>query len=163
MPKGGYRSGAGRPKGKKDSKPRKQTKVKVEAEDVRKMLDLDTKTKDKLYQEFLIRISKNEKLTIAEKKLMDQLSVELAKELGGETEPGVLEGLQPLEYMLRVMNDPNEDPSVRRQMAQAAAPYCHPRKGEAGAGKKEEAAERAKKAGQGRFAPSRPPGIAVVK
>jgi len=163
MPKGGYRPGAGRPKGAKDSKPRKCTPAQVEAEQIRQMLLLGTKAKAKFYQEFLIRVSKGDKLSLAEKKLMDQLSVELAKELDdGSSESGETEKLDPLTYMLRVMNDPKEDPAVRRQMATAAAPYCHPRKGESGTGKKDEQKERARQAGQGKFAAGRPP-LAVVK
>jgi len=162
MARGGYRPGAGRKVGQKDSKPRKMTEAQAEAEKIRQMLTLGTKAKAKFYQEFLIRVSKGDKLSLAEKKMMDQLSVELAKELHGDEPQGESEGLEPLQYMLRVMNDPKEDPAVRRSMAQAAAPYCHPRKGE-GVGKKDEKNERAKVAGQGRFAPSRPPGIAVVK
>ncbi len=34
-------------------------------------------------------------------------------------------GISPLEYMLAVMNDPDEDMDVRARMAIAAAPYCH--------------------------------------
>jgi hypothetical protein len=49
----------------------------------------------------------------------------------------------PLEFMLSVMNDPNEDKKFRAQMAQAAAPYVHARPGEDKKGKKEEAQERA--------------------
>lgn len=67
----------------------------------------------------------------------------------------------PLEYMLRVMNDPNESEERRARMAQAAAPYVHKRQGE-GMGKKEEAEELAKKALSGKFAPGRPP-LKVVK
>jgi phage terminase small subunit len=33
----------------------------------------------------------------------------------------------PLEYMLRVLNDPDASPSRRDRMAVAAAPYVHPR------------------------------------
>ena len=70
--------------------------------------------------------------------------------------------LSPLEYMLQVMNDPLEDGSMRARMATAAAPYCHPRKGE-GQGKKADLADRAKAAGSGRFAPSKPPKLERVK
>ena len=70
------------------------------------------------------------------------------------------ENLDPLTYMLRVMNDPTADKERRDRMAVAAAPYCHDRKGEGG--KKDERAERAKAAGEGRFRPSAPP-IRVVK
>ncbi|MDD5007228.1 MAG: hypothetical protein PHU49_03640 [Syntrophorhabdaceae bacterium] len=67
------------------------------------------------------------------------------------------ENLTPLEYMLKVMRDPNEDKDRRARMAIAAAPFVHPRKGE-GQGKKNDKADRAVKAGQGRFSPSKTPG-----
>ena len=89
--------------------------------------------------------------------------MDLAKELDdGSSESCETEKLDPLTYMLRVMNDPKEDPAVRRQMAIAAAPYCHPRKGESGAGKKDGQKRKAEAAGKGRFAPSKPP-ISLVK
>jgi len=65
------------------------------------------------------------------------------------------EGLSPLEYMLRIMNDPKEDIEIRARMAVAAAPYVHPKAGESG--KKNEKEERAKIAGIGKFSPSKPP------
>lgn len=71
------------------------------------------------------------------------------------------ENLAPLEYMLRVMNDPGETAARRAWAAQSAAPYCHPRKGE-GAGKKEEREQKAKTAGTGRFSASPPP-LKLVK
>lgn len=43
--------------------------------------------------------------------------------------------LTPLEYMLRVVNDVTADEQRRDRMAQAAAPYVHPKAGEP-AGKK---------------------------
>lgn len=73
-----------------------------------------------------------------------------------------LENLTPLEYMLRVMNNPKEDANMRARMAVSAAPYLHPRKGEAGVGKKDEQAEKAKSAGQGKFAPIKTP-LSLVK
>jgi hypothetical protein len=45
--------------------------------------------------------------------------------------------------MLEVMNDPEADVVRRDRMAQAAAPYCHPRKADVPARAKEEAAQRA--------------------
>lgn len=70
------------------------------------------------------------------------------------------ENLTPLEYMLRIMRDPNEDADRRARMAIAAAPFCHARKGE-GSGK-DDKAERAKQAGSGKFAAGRPP-IKLIK
>lgn len=166
MSKGGYRPGAGRKKGIVETKPRKLSEAREEAEQIRKLLAVGKKAKQKLLHEFLFRVAnkdgKQKPLSVVEKKMMDQWQSELAAELNDPTEAGESEGLQPLEYMLRVMNNPKEDPAVRRQMAAASAPYCHPRKGEAGTGKKDEAADRAKIAGAGRFAPSKQP-IALVK
>jgi hypothetical protein len=45
--------------------------------------------------------------------------------------------------MLEIMNDPEVDIVRRDRMAQAAAPYCHPRKADVSATKKEDAAEKA--------------------
>jgi hypothetical protein len=64
--------------------------------------------------------------------------------------------LSPLEYMLKIMNDPNADKNRRDRMAQAAAPFVHARKGE-GSGKKDEKDSKAKAAAKGRFATSEPP------
>jgi len=58
--------------------------------------------------------------------------------------------LDPLTYMLKVMNDETADEARRDRMATSAAPYMHPRKGE-GQGKKEEKDDRAKTAGKGKF------------
>jgi len=72
------------------------------------------------------------------------------------------ENLTPLEFMLKIMRDPQEDEDRRARMAIAAAPFCHPRKGE-GAGKKEEKAGKAQQAASGKFAAGRPPNIKLVK
>jgi hypothetical protein len=73
------------------------------------------------------------------------------------------ENMTPLDYMLKVMNDPNEKDNTRKdRMAQAAAPYCHPRKGEAGTGKKDEQNDRAISAAKGKFSAGRAP-LALVK
>ena len=96
MPRGGFRVGAGRPKGSKG----KTTKTKT------------------------IPITRD-----------------------GET-------ITPLEFMLRVLNDPNADKELRAKMAIAAAPYVHPKAGE---GKKNDRADRAKKAGAGKFAQGKAP------
>jgi len=111
MAKGGYRAGAGRPKGSKTGGSKKETKG------------------------------------------------EIAQEIKDEAKAA---NLEPLEYMLLVMNDSLADAGRRDRMAIAAAPFIHSRKGE-GAGKKDEQADRAKAAGAGRFSASAPPKLAVVK
>ena len=55
--------------------------------------------------------------------------------------------MQPLEYMLTVMNDPAADEVRRDRMAMAAAPYCHPRVADKSWGKKDQQAEAAATAG----------------
>ena len=37
------------------------------------------------------------------------------------------EGITPLEYMLQILRDENEDKAQRFEAAKAAAPYVHPR------------------------------------
>jgi hypothetical protein len=71
------------------------------------------------------------------------------------------ENLTPLEFMLKVMNNPNEDKDLRARMAVSAAPFCHARKVES-TGKKSAAEERAKRASSGKFSPSKPP-LRIVK
>lgn len=84
----------------------------------------------------------------AKKPINDVISGDSKK----KEEPG---NLTPLKFMLKVMNDPNEDKDRRDRMAIAAAPYCHARGGEKG--KKDEQKDRAGIASKGKFAPSRPP------
>lgn len=68
------------------------------------------------------------------------------------------ENLTPLEYLLKVMNDPTIDDFRRDKAAIAAARYCH-RKATTQEGKKAEKDEAAKKAASGRFAPANAPKI----
>lgn len=70
--------------------------------------------------------------------------------------------LAPLEYMLKVMNDSSVDDDRRDRMAITAAPFVHARPG-VGQGKKADKEEKAKKAGSGRFAASKPPDLKRIK
>lgn len=166
MPRGGYRPGSGRKKGQKDVTPRRGAKIKpehVEQDKIRQLLSVGTQAKAKMYHEFLQRISQGGALSIAEKRLMDKIGGELEAEVKVDPAPeSTMEQLEPLAYMLRVMNDPNESKDRRDRMAVASAPYVHPRKGEGG-GKKEEKEDRAKVAGAGRFKASSPPTLKVVE
>lgn len=67
---------------------------------------------------------------------------------------GALGTETPLEYMLRVMNEPGDD-NRRDKLAIAAAPFVHVRAGEVG--KKTERQDAAKKAGAGKFGAAAPP------
>ena len=157
MARGGFRPGAGRKKGTKDTKPRKGSKAHEDTEKIREILSYGIKAKAKLYHDYLTRINRGEKLPVADQKMVDKLAEELAANLIESERTGtVAECFEPLAYMLAVMNDPTADKERRDRMATAAAPYCHPRKGE-GMGKKEEKEDRAKQAGKGRFRPSAPP------
>lgn len=69
--------------------------------------------------------------------------------------------MTPLEYMLKIMCDPKEEPDRRDKMANWAAPYVHPR-GSEKKGKKEEQEDRAKSAAKGRFSAGKPP-LSLVK
>lgn len=153
MSRGGYRPGAGRKKGSK-------SKGKIfdsdESARIKEMLSHGLKAKAKIYSDYLGRVRAGEKVSVTEKRLMDKIEAELTAEVSGIT-GGKSEGLLPLEYMLKIMNDPNEDKELRARMATAAAPYLHARKGEDGTGKKDEKAERAKEAGKGKFAAGRSP------
>lgn len=75
---------------------------------------------------------------------------------GDITDEAAAGNLDPLAYMLKVMNTTTEPKERRDRMAIAAAPFVHPRAG-GGKGKKQEREERAKAAGKGVFSPCKPP------
>lgn len=77
-------------------------------------------------------------------------------------EDAAIENMEPLEYMLKVMNNPNESKEMRARMAIAAAPFVHARV-TGGKGKKHDREEKAKAAGSGKFATGVPPVIKRVK
>lgn len=175
--RGGYRPGAGRKKGSKDKRPRKvkpgkttqgkkkppKKPINPDEQKIKELLSFDLKAKAKFYNEFLSRVSKGERLTMAEKKMMGQLAAELSAGLTeGEKKEAAAENLTPLDYMLKVMNDAEAEKERRDRMAIAAAPFVHARKGEGGIGKKDEKADRAKAAGSGKFAAGQAP-LKVVK
>lgn len=154
MSRGGYRPGAGRKPG-----PKKEPVKTAALPFISKAEELAI-----FYKGMLERAAAGKKPTEAEKQQMSKLAAELAKtyETGGENEGKPVEELLPLDFMLRMMNDSGVDKETRLRAASLAAPYIHPRKGE-GAGKKEEKNERAKQAGEGRFRPSAPPKLKVVR
>jgi phage terminase small subunit len=79
-------------------------------------------------------------------------------------EPPVIEVAQsedPKAFLLSVMNDQEADARMRLDAAKSLMPFMHVKLGEGG--KKDESAARAKKASTGRFAPSDPPKLAVVR
>jgi phage terminase small subunit len=156
MARGGYRPGSGRKKGSKSKGEIINSEEKAQIEE---MLSFSLKAKSKIYADYLNRVKKGEKVSLTEKRLMEKIEAELKSAVSGN-KPEKHDNETPLEYMLRVMNDPKVDSDMRARMATAAAPYVHQRQGE-GMGKKEEQDERAKKAGAGRFAPGRAPLKAV--
>ena len=105
MPRGGYRTGAGRPAGSRN---------------VRKGVSPGSP----LYKAW-VRLAD----------VSPEIGARLPTEVGGRE--------SPLQYMLRIIQDENVDPTRRDRMAIAAAPYCHPRVADDGVGKKETRAKRA--------------------
>lgn len=77
-------------------------------------------------------------------------------------EPEDLSSLTPLDFLLQVMRDPGEEKGRRMQAAQLAAPYCHAKKAEKSA-KQQEAEDRKKAAGAGRFGRRQPPALTAVQ
>lgn len=71
--------------------------------------------------------------------------------------------LTPLEYMLSVMNDPEQDKGRRDRMAVAAAPYVHGKPAEVAGGKKDQRKRAAEETATGgsKFAPPQPPRVVV--
>jgi phage terminase small subunit len=65
----------------------------------------------------------------------------------------------PLEFLLQVMRSPHVDDKTRLEAAKTAAQYCHLKKGDGGV--KDEKAEKAKKAGMGKFAAAAAPKLIV--
>lgn len=66
--------------------------------------------------------------------------------------------MTPLAYLLAVMRDLQASQAQRIRAARAALPYCHAK---AVAGKRDAAADAAKRAGTGRFAPAAAPKLVV--
>jgi hypothetical protein len=66
-------------------------------------------------------------------------------------------GETPLEYMWRVMSDPEADPTRRDRMAIAAAPFVHARVADNRVGKGDRKRARAKEVATGRFKPPAQP------
>ena len=155
MARGGFRSGSGRKKGSKNRKAPEKPETLVFLSKAEEFAQF--------YKGMLDRAQKGKKPSESEKQQMMKLAAELTKtyESGGENQGKPVEELLPLDYMLKIMNDPSEDKDMRARMAQAAAPYCHARKGE-GKGKKDEKDDRAKKAASGKYAPAPAP-LKLVK
>jgi len=155
---GGYRRGAGRPKGIKEAKPRRKKgwrtapapKEPTEQEKVEKMLGYAEMAKKKTLSEYLNRIGQGGTLTLAEKRHMEKLGAEIKATAPKPTMESL--DLEAEEYLRQVWNDPNMEPSLRIRAAEVVLKGDGEKKG-----KKDEKADRAVKAGKGRFAASAPP------
>ena len=87
-------------------------------------------------------------------------AAEAAQTIPGDgSESALLEDLDPLTYLTRVMNDPEADPHRRDRATIAAMPFTHARSG--ADGKKEERSKAAKVAAGGKFAPASAPRLVV--
>jgi hypothetical protein len=169
MARGGFRPGAGRPKGATDKKPRKNASKKpkgkakpkrtqtAEKAKIKEMLEYGIKAKAQFYQEFLVRIGRGEQLTVAEKKMMDSLAEELAETLENEKSNVDLDKIKLEDpdakvFLEQLLMAPvtEIDLKTKIQVANMLLPFQHPRVA-GGIGKKEDLAERAKKVGAGKF------------
>ena len=161
MASGGWRPGAGRPRGVKETKPRKRKGKKpepTEAEKIEKMLSYGDMAKKKTYSEYLNRIGQGGTLTLAEKRHMDKLGAEIKADRKVESKlPAEAGDLEAAEYLRQVWNDPNMEPSLRIRAAEVVLKGDGEKKG-----KKDEKADRAAKAGTGKFRASAPPVLKVV-
>jgi len=77
----------------------------------------------------------------------------------GDVDNAIPANETPLEFMLRVMNDPKQSVTVRSRMAITAAQYVHTKTGDGG--KKDAKQAAADRAGFGKFAPAAPPKLIV--
>lgn len=112
MPRGGFRPGAGRPKGSK-SKPKAPKKA-----------------------------------AAALRRVALPPPPKVAAEAPARVEPAIADEA-PLDYMLRIMRDPEADPARRDRMAALAAPYVHARAADKAPGKKQQRKDAAAGAGAG--------------
>jgi hypothetical protein len=70
--------------------------------------------------------------------------------------------MTPLDFMLALMRDDDQDIKLRTAMAQAAAPYVHARMADSTKGKKEQQQDAASEiASGGKFAPRQSPKLVV--
>jgi hypothetical protein len=166
MTSGGYHGG-GRPKGSKNSGPRKGSKAyealhkrtrkrkdvpapePTEADKIKRTLALAEQAKKKTLQEFIIRVANQDglqkPLTLAEKRYMDKLGAEVSAE--APKPDGEKMDLEAHEYLRQVWNDPNCETSLRIRAAEIA--FKGP---ESKLGKKDLKDVKAKQAGGGKFA-----------
>lgn len=78
-------------------------------------------------------------------------------------QPAEMEDLTPLQFLLRIMNNPTKSEDLRIRVAGMALPYMHEKVGEpAGKGKKEQQKDAAEEATRSKFAPSSPPKLTAV-
>lgn len=133
---------------------------------IKKLLESGTNAKAKIFRDLVNKLATSQSLTSAETKTMVMLEKELMATV--EQTPDMpldildaIEQMTPLEYMLKIINDPKAEAERRDKLAIAAAPFMHDRKGEGG-GKKQDKEDRAKTAGKGRFSPGQAP-IRMIK
>lgn len=74
--------------------------------------------------------------------------------------PHVTTERDPLEFLIGVMTGEIDASTAQFKAAVAACAYVHPKKGDAG--KKDHAADAAKRASRGKFAPAAPPANVVT-
>ena len=143
MPRGGYRPGAGRPKGSK------------------------TGAKKAIFDPDFATFVSGSPIPPA---LGEPNSSPAGRTAGtpGEPlpvwrDPAKTADLQPLDYALSVIRDVSVDSERRDRLCISVLPYLHKRVADARPTKKDLKEQAAEKASQSRFAPSAPPKLAAVK
>jgi phage terminase small subunit len=143
MPRGGYRPGAGRPKGSK------------------------TGAKKAVFDPDYAAIFGGTPIPPAPSEPNSSPAGRTAgtpeEPLPAWRDPAKTAEMPPLEYALAVIRDTTLPSDRRDRMCIAVLPYLHKRVADEKEGKKEERARAAEKASQSRFAPGAPPKLAAVK
>ncbi|ONG53458.1 hypothetical protein BKE38_12140 [Pseudoroseomonas deserti] len=133
MAKGGFRPGAGRPKGAATRSGKGPAKAKVKAAE--KVLEKAAKAPPPA------------KATAAEE--------------GQGAEPSTRRFASALDFAMEMINDPQASMDVKVRLAVAALPFQHPKLEGAAPGKKEQRQQAAEAAAGGKFAPPAPPKLVV--
>ena len=151
MARGGFRPGAGRKKG--SGKKEKASPLLAKAEEFAIF-----------YAGLMEKARSGKKTTEDDRRQMNALAMEMARiHGGGEVAPVTEtdETRDAKEYLEKLLSSNALDKKTKIQVANILLPFQHPRIGE-GKGKKDEKDERAKRAGEGKFAAGQAP-LRVVK
>ena len=155
MARGGFRPGAGRKKGSgKKAKETAPSPLLVKAEEI-----------VVFYAGLMEKVRSGQKMTPDDRKQLNALLQDMVHVHGGgqiaPAEPGD-ETRDAKEYLEKLLVSTVIDRKSKIQVANILLPFQHPRVGEGGRGKKDQKADRAKAAAEGKYAPAPAP-LKLVK